>query len=339
MSLAIGAISALCVLATGQTLPDVAIVAAASNTANEQTNTRFTDPRDKLMGTGLFNSVTIISTTPFGGGRIPTLEELQQYRAVLVWSNDSHRDSVALGNVLADYVDAGGGVVHAVFGNTSTVAARQLLGRWQDEAYYLIPPASGWQGTEAPGRSMGQILVDNHPIMEGVHSFFAFGYIVQGLGPWGAFRPNTREVVPGATKVALWDDGATLVVVGPNPRVVELGMHPVSSDVNALGYWDAATDGARLMANALLYAMQPTGCAADFTTSSDPNDPSYGVPDGVLDQSDFFYFLDQFVAGNLAVADLSGSTDPNDPGYGNPDGVLDASDLFYYLDLFALGCP
>lgn len=80
------------------------------------------------------------------------------------------------------------------------------------------------------------------------------------------------------------------------------------------------------------------GCAADLSGSSDPNDPAYGVPDGVADISDFFYYLDRFVAGDLAVADLSTSSDPNDPGYGVPDGVLDIADFFYYLDLFVQGC-
>ncbi|MBX3363731.1 MAG: hypothetical protein KF866_03100 [Phycisphaeraceae bacterium] len=89
----------------------------------------------------------------------------------------------------------------------------------------------------------------------------------------------------------------------------------------------------------VLYEAASSGCAADMSGSSDPNDPMYGVPDGQVDSADFFYYLDQFVAGNLAVADLSGSTDPNDPMYGVPDGQLDASDFFYYLDLFVNGCP
>ncbi|MCB9844832.1 MAG: hypothetical protein H6811_02435 [Phycisphaeraceae bacterium] len=78
-------------------------------------------------------------------------------------------------------------------------------------------------------------------------------------------------------------------------------------------------------------------CEADLTGSSDPNDPEYGVPNGVTDGDDFFYFLDQFAAGNLDVADLTGSGDPNDPEYGVPDGTLDGDDFFFYLDLF-VGC-
>jgi len=43
--------------------------------------------------------------------------------------------------------------------------------------------------------------------------------------------------------------------------------------------------------------------------------------------------------GNDCPADLSGSSDPNNPAFGVPDGILDASDFFYYIDQFAEGCP
>jgi hypothetical protein len=76
-------------------------------------------------------------------------------------------------------------------------------------------------------------------------------------------------------------------------------------------------------------------CPADLTGSSDPNDPSYGVPDGDADADDFFFYLDLFVANN---GDLTGSSDPNDPSYGVPDGDSDADDFFFYLDLFVGPC-
>lgn len=78
-------------------------------------------------------------------------------------------------------------------------------------------------------------------------------------------------------------------------------------------------------------------CPADLTGTADPNDPGYGVPDGVVDVQDFFYYIDLFAAGDPR-ADLTGSSDPNDPFYGVPDGVVDINDFFYYLDLFAHGC-
>jgi hypothetical protein len=80
-------------------------------------------------------------------------------------------------------------------------------------------------------------------------------------------------------------------------------------------------------------------CPADLTGSSDPNDPSFGVPDGDADGDDFFFYLDAFSASNLGVCDLTGSSDPNAGSYGNPDGDCDGDDFFFYLDLFVGGCP
>ena len=42
--------------------------------------------------------------------------------------------------------------------------------------------------------------------------------------------------------------------------------------------------------------------------------------------------------GNLAVADLTTGAVPGQPGYGVPNGILNADDFFYYLALFAAGC-
>ncbi|MFG0326127.1 MAG: GC-type dockerin domain-anchored protein [Phycisphaerales bacterium JB037] len=82
----------------------------------------------------------------------------------------------------------------------------------------------------------------------------------------------------------------------------------------------------------------PAPCPADLTGSSDPNDPSYAMPDGDADGDDFFFYLDAFATTDLAVCDLTGSSDPNDPSFDTPDGDCDGDDFFRYLDLFAAGC-
>ncbi|MCC6284118.1 MAG: YncE family protein [Phycisphaerales bacterium] len=107
--------------------------------------------------------------------------------------------------------------------------------------------------------------------------------------------------------------------------------------MNTSGDFSVVGVACSLSEGAVFYDFDP-GCPADLSGSSDPNDPAYGVPDGSADASDFFYYLDQFVSGNLAEADLTGSSDPNDPSYGVPDGDLDADDFFYFLDLFVQGC-
>lgn len=290
-------------------LPRVAICAAASNTTTPEMNTRFTDARDKLLATGFFESVGLINPTRFGVFT-PSLEMLQEYDALLVWSNDSFDDAVAMGNVLADYVDAGGGVVVAVFANTSTNAQRFLQGRWQTGDYIAIPQMGGF--SEGPG-NLGTVLVPDHPIMEGVTTFVTrWGTTAQGI-IFGGYRPNEPDITPGSTKIALWNTGQTLIATAPNPRVVELGFHPVSSDVNGNAYWDAATDGARIMANALLFTI-PKGapCPADLDG------------DGAVGSSDLAILLGSWgMSGGAADLD--------------EDGVVGSGDLALMLGTWG-GC-
>lgn len=216
-------------------LPNVAIVAAAASTS---TDPRFTDVQAKLMGTGRFSSVAIINAST----TTPSLAELQAYDAVITWSNVNYQNATALGDVLADYVDAGGGVVVAVYANSTMTTNRRLEGRWITGGYEVIPSASGNQ----TGRQfLGTILVPGHPIMNGVNSFD---------GGTSSARPVTTSVATGSTRVAEWTDGKTLVAVGASPRRADLGFYPPSSDVSA-GFWNSSTDGAILMANALIYTI------------------------------------------------------------------------------------
>ncbi|MFU8829973.1 MAG: hypothetical protein ACNA8P_11150 [Phycisphaerales bacterium] len=308
--LAIGAGAA----SAGDPLPKVAIVAASTNTADAQTNTRFTDPRDKLMATGLFSQVDIINVTGIGDGvGTPSLETLQEYVAVITWSNVSYDNAVTMGDVLADYVDSGGGVVVGVFANTSTNPARYLQGRWlSDPGYIAIPQNGGFVDGTAAG--LGQVFVEDHPILEGVDSFFNNAPIGANGQPFGAWRPAELSLTPGSTLVARWTTGETLVAIAPNPRVVEIGFHPVSSAVNA-GYWDETTDGGLIMANALLFAASHTDddCPGDVTGN------------GMVDLADL----------NLVLANFGTKTSEGDA---NGDGVVDLADLNLVLANFGIIC-
>ncbi|MEZ6233503.1 MAG: GC-type dockerin domain-anchored protein [Phycisphaerales bacterium] len=81
-----------------------------------------------------------------------------------------------------------------------------------------------------------------------------------------------------------------------------------------------------------------TACQPDLTTGAVPGQPGYGVPNGVLNNDDFFYFLAQFAAGNVAVCDLTTGAVPGQPGYGVPNGAVSNDDFFYYLAIFSAGC-
>ncbi len=278
----------------------VAIVAAA----NFSVDSRYTDPQAKLQGTGDFAAVDIIAVT--GAGSTPTLATLLGYDAVIVWSNVDFADEAGLGDVLADYVDAGGGVVVAVFANTSTDPDRSLKGRWDAENYHIVPPAGG----ATTGRAtLGDVLVPDHPIVEGVGIFD---------GGSSSFRPTTPLLTDHGVPIARWSDGRTLVAVSSRfPTRVDLGMYPPSSDSSS-SFWVAGTDGARLMANALLFAASAgAACRPDFNG------------DGFLD----FFDFDEFVA-----CFEGGSCPPGKSGDYNDDGFADFFDYDEFVADFEAGC-
>jgi hypothetical protein len=72
-------------------------------------------PVSQLMATGLFSSVTEVSAY-YG---TPTLAQLQGYNAILMYTNYEPADRTALGNVLAQYVNGGGGLVLATYSFSS----------------------------------------------------------------------------------------------------------------------------------------------------------------------------------------------------------------------------
>ncbi|HYC83936.1 MAG TPA: S8 family serine peptidase [Chryseosolibacter sp.] len=119
------------------------------------------DVVDKLYSTGKFASVSYISV----GSYTPTLSEVSAFDAVLIFTAFDYADKVTLGNVMADYVDNGGGVVSAIFEVTDCCNYR-LLGRWYDEHYYLIDHSTTQSGSR---QYLGSYVAS--PILEGVASF------------------------------------------------------------------------------------------------------------------------------------------------------------------------
>jgi hypothetical protein len=291
---------------------DVAIVAAAGSSAAD---VRFTDVQAKLMGTGEFNSVTIINAGNLGGGVTPTLTELQTFDAIITWSNQTYLSADDLGNVLADYVDAGGGVVVAVFATSTTTVGRSLGGRFRAGGYEIIPTQGGNTGGAA---SLGEIVDPTHPCVQGVSTF---------IGGTTASRPTNTNVSNHGFKIALWSDGKTLIAGSTRfSNRIDLGMYPPSRDALATS-WDPATDGARIMANALLATISPPRCIADV------DDGTFtGTPDGGVTIDDLLYYLTIYADGNID-ADVDNGTFT-----GTPDGGVTIDDLLYFLSRYEAGC-
>lgn len=246
-----GALSLAVLAGTAAAQIDVAICAAAGSNAS---SCQFTDVQAKLMSTGQFNSVAIIDVQAVGGGT-PTLVQLQAYDALICWTNTTPADNHAWGDVLADYVDAGGGVVVAVFANSTTTSTRFIGGRWQNGYEVLLDQSGNSQGAA----TLGTVHIPAHPVMTGVTSFD---------GGTSSFRATGTALEVGATLIASWSDGKVLVAEGANPKRIDLGMNPPSSSCGST-YWNVSTNGAELMANALTYvAGLCDGSATSYCTSS-----------------------------------------------------------------------
>src|SRR4029079_16710523 len=119
-----------------------------------------------LVATGAFTSVGIFDAT----FSTPTLGFLQGYQAVLVYSISSFANPVAVGDLLADYFDAGGRVVLAPAGNCSDPGLG-LEGRVITDGYAVGVP--GPLGCAFLPDSLGRVFEPQSALMAGVSSLSA----------------------------------------------------------------------------------------------------------------------------------------------------------------------
>ena len=196
------------------------------------------DVVSKLEGTQRFAAVDQFNA--FTG--TPSAELLRRYHGVLVWSNYPLNDAPQYGNLLADYVDDGGGVVIAALatGQATGYTNTWLQGRWLTSSYQvLIPDGDFLYGAT----TLGTVLDPQHPTMQDVNQFH---------GGQASARSMNATLSPGSYRVANWSDGSVLVAENTEMRTprIDLNFMPPSNDIYA-EMWRANTDGAILMANAL----------------------------------------------------------------------------------------
>ena len=220
------------------------------------------DLQTKLMATGLFDSVDAKDFS-----QSPSLSTFQQVDVVILYSRStSGYDGDAIGDAAADYVDAGGGIVVSPYFSSTDY----LGGRFMDGSYTPFVPHTGG----GVGHAYPWLVADvaDHPILDGVTSVNggASSYVLQNV-----------QLSGDGSAVAHWDmDSFTVPAVGTREvgpgRVVLVNLYPASSDVHP-NFWDADTDGARLFANAALWAAGELG---------DPGDPGDSAPPDSGDPGD-----------------------------------------------------
>lgn len=173
------------------------------------------------------------SITPIDGdaATLPTLSELRAYDAIMVSPNHSWTyagRSTELGNLMADYVDAGGGLVMTTF-SWQYPDINGLHGRIIDGGY---SPFTGGYSLYSFA-DLGSFT--SHPIMEGVNE-------VSG------FYRDAAVPSEDAGIIAFWSDGTPFVAIDAGSGVVGINLFPESYSSEISG------DYARLYINALNWA-------------------------------------------------------------------------------------
>jgi subtilisin family serine protease len=186
-----------------------------------------------LIASGRFNSVSGIDGYLF----TPTLSNLQNWNVVIVFGWDEWGDNSAIGDLLADYVDAGGNVLIALAANS--INGRRIIGgRFNSDNYWLITP----NPEDAGGvYHMGKVLCPWHSIMSGIRTVRTFGKLI-----------NNAKVAPFATCLANFTDGTPLVAVDESRpgRRVDISYPVYTRSVYSIGI-DTSSDADELIVNAV----------------------------------------------------------------------------------------
>jgi hypothetical protein len=176
---------------------------------------------------------------PTGSNTIPPLSLLLGYDVVVVSMNYYIFNTGmvnALGNILADYSDSGGGVIQMTFSAGSAYYS-QVAGRWMAEDYNPISYAGNHYGYV----SMGDVYDPAHLIMEGVEDFEAY------------YKHGTSGVTSGATRLADYTTGFTLCAYTNENHHAPGGGRIVG--LNFFPWWQYTDgDGLPMMVNSIIWA-------------------------------------------------------------------------------------
>ncbi|MBD3233936.1 MAG: T9SS type A sorting domain-containing protein [candidate division Zixibacteria bacterium] len=186
----------------------------------------WTEVSDLLFDTGQVSSVTFVDARY----STPLVSELLDYDVLMVWSNHDFANATALGDNLADYVDAGGAVVTTQFAHHTD---RRLRGRYMSDYSPLGHGSSRWWDASLRNDD------PDHPIMDGVSSGSEGNYFsADKQGNWHQVQ-HWR---------VLWSNYSGTVVNQDYPQCVAINGYFGASEREWAG------DVGRMMTNAVLYA-------------------------------------------------------------------------------------
>lgn len=169
-----------------------------------------------------------------------TLSGVEFYHSVIVYSSSGFNDPEDLGDVLADYIDGGGGVVIAAI--AIDIDNHGVSGRFIRDEY--LPLNRGERSNDSR-HVIGKRNIPDHPILKDVHSFDG------GPQSWRVKATTANN----SRLIAEWEDGIPFVAektVRDRNCSVALNIWPPSRFISKDG-WETFTDGVKLLSNSLMY--------------------------------------------------------------------------------------
>lgn len=179
---------------------------------------------------------------------VPTLAQLQNYDVVLLWENGLFSDAQATGNIVEQYVQAGGKLVIGTF-------------YWQDRSDNPIYNRSGWGELEnidpfitTTGSEYNNDSLDSSSIVD--HS------LTNGLVSMNGVYHGGVTARPETTVVANWSDGVPLIGFRNDYCIVGISHFPSHNQ-----YIPVEGEFYKMWENALNFAA--TGCTSTIPVEID----------------------------------------------------------------------
>ena len=187
---------------------------------------------------------------------MPPLSFLQDIDTLIISTDGNSRgvNKEALGGAIAALYEKGLCVIVTMQSHTSP----PLAGEWIDKGYRCILPTQNTRLTMERKKLDTNFDVPDSPLLEGVSSFDAM------------FTAENFMVADNCTVVARYEDGTPLIVVGGERRI-DLNFYPVSSEARSINFYDASTDGGKILKNAVKWcsASKADGSTQDGDAAPD----------------------------------------------------------------------
>ncbi|MBD3179620.1 MAG: hypothetical protein GF417_08395 [Candidatus Latescibacteria bacterium] len=165
----------------------------------------------------------------------PDLATLNEYDAILLHSNSGYYEPAAFGDILADYVDGGGGLVITQFSFSTSWA---LGGEIMTAGY------CPFQVDDSADLS-GDRIIDDDSISFPIHPIFN-GTDITDISFWSNINFSTPTLDAGATLVAADTEGGNAIAVNTDGNIV--AMNHYALQLNETYFY-----ASKIMANACLF--------------------------------------------------------------------------------------